>query len=148
MATLYYEDIDVDDVHDLGRYRVTEDELIGFAEQYDPQPIHTDESTARDSIYGGIIASGWYTASVCMRLLVDGLLNDAASMGAFGLDELRWSTPVRAGDTISARTTITDKRESESRNDRGYVQNELIAHNQNGEEVIFWRATNIFGTRP
>lgn len=147
MAILYYEDIDVGDTRDLGSYRVTEDEFTAFAEQYDPQSIHLDEAAARDSVYDGVIASGWYTASVCMRLLVDGFLNEAASMGSFGLDELRWSTPVRAGDTISARNEITDKRASESRNDRGYVQNELIAHNQDGEEVVFWRATNIFGKK-
>lgn len=144
MATLYYEDIEVGDVHDLGEYRVSKDECTVFAERYDPHPIHTDEAAARDSIYGGLIASGWYTASVCMRLLVDGFLNEAASMGSFGLDELQWPTPVRPGDTISAHCKITDKRTSDSRNDRGYVENELTAHNQDDEAVVFWRATNIF----
>lgn len=148
MATLHYEDIDVGEVRELGSYRVTADELTAFAERYDPQPIHVNETVARESIHGGVIASGWHTASICMRLLVDGFLNDAASMGSFGLDELRWRAPVRAGDTITARSEITDKRESSSRNDRGYVQNELVAHNQNGQEVVFWRATNIFGKRP
>ena len=145
MTKLHYEDIEVGEVRELGSYRVSVDEITEFAEQYDPQPIHIDERAARDSIHGGIIASGWYTASVCMRLLVDGFLNDTVSMGSFGLDELRWSTPVRPGDTINAHHEITDKRESGSRDDRGYVQNELIAHNQNDEEVVFWRATNIFG---
>lgn len=148
MATLYYEDIEVGEIRELGEYRVSKDEFTAFAAQYDPQPIHTDEAAAQNSIYGEIIASGWYTASVCMRLLVDGFLSEAASMGAFGLDELRWSTPVRAGDTISVRNEITDKRPSDSRNDRGYVQNEVTAHNQVGEEVVFWRATNIFGRKP
>ena len=148
MAKLHYEDIKVDEVRDLGSYRVSKDELIAFAERYDPQPIHVDEAAARDSVYEGVIASGWYTASVCMRLLVDGFLNDAVSMGSFGLDELRWSTPVRPDDTISARHEIIDKRESDSRDDRGYVQNELIAHNQDHEEVVFWHATNIFGKKP
>lgn len=147
MVTLYYEDIEVGEVRDLGAYRVSNDECTAFAKRYDPQPIHIDEAAARDSIYGEIIASGWYTASVCMRLLVDGFLNDAASMGAFGLDELRWSTPVRAGDTISAHNEITDKRPSDSRDDRGYVQNEVTAYNQDGEEVVFWHATNIFGRK-
>ncbi|WP_435077125.1 MaoC family dehydratase [Halococcus sp. AFM35] len=148
MAKLHYEDIEVGEVRDLGSYRAPEDELMAFAERYDPQPIHVSEAAARESIHDGIIASGWYTASVCMRLLVDGFLNDAASMGSFGLDELRWRAPVRPGDTITVRNEITDKRESESRDDRGYVENELTAHNQNGEEVVFWRATNIFGKRP
>lgn len=148
MATLYYEDIEMGEVRELGTYSVTKDELTAFAQRYDPQPIHVDEAAAQESMYGGVIASGWYTASVCMRLLVDELLKDAASMGSFGLDELRWTTPVRAGDTISAHNEITEKRESESRDDRGYVQNELTAHNQEGEEVVFWRATNIFAKRP
>jgi acyl dehydratase len=148
MTPLHYEDIDVGSVHDLGSYRVSTDELTAFAEQYDPQPIHVDEAAAGESIHGGVIASGWHTASACMRLLVDEFLNDTASMGSFGLDELRWRTPVRAGDTISARSEITDKRESSSRDDRGYVQNELVAHNQHDEEVVFWRATNIFRKRP
>ena len=148
MAKLYYEDIEVGEVRELGSYCMAKDEIMEFAEQYDPQPIHTNEAAACDSIHGGIIASGWYTASVCMRLLVSGFLNDTMSMGSFGLDELRWSTPVRPGDTISARNEIIDKRESSSRNDRGYIQNELVAHTQNNEEVVFWRATNIFGKRP
>lgn len=144
---LYYEDLDVGDVHELGTYRVTKDELTTFAEQYDPQSIHIDEQAAQESIHGGLIASGWYTASVCMRLLVDELLRDAASMGSFGLDELRWRTPVRAGDTISAHNEVTGKKASSSRDDRGYVENDLTASNQDGEEVVFWRATNIFGKR-
>jgi acyl dehydratase len=148
MATLHYEDIEVGEVRELGSYQVSKHELTTFAEQYDPQPIHVNEAAARESIHGGVIASGWYTASVCMRLLVDGFLNDTVSMGSFGLDELRWRAPVRPGDTITARHEITDKRESGSRNDRGYVQNELVAHNQDDEEVVFWRATNIFGKRP
>jgi acyl dehydratase len=147
MTKLHYEDIEIGEVRELGSYRVATDEITEFAEQYDPQPIHIDEAAARESIHGGIIASGWYTASVCMRLLVNGFLNETVSMGSFGLDELRWRAPVRPGDTINARHEITDKRESSSRDDRGYVQNELVAHNQHDEEVAFWRATNIFGKR-
>ena len=144
MTPLYYEDIKVDEVRDLGHFHANEDEIVEFAIQYDPQPIHVDKQAARESIHGGIIASGWYTASMCMKLLTDGLLSNAASMGSFGLDELRWPTPVRPGDSITVQSEIIGKRESNSRSDRGYVKNELIGHNQSDEEVIFWKATNIF----
>lgn len=144
----YYEDIKVGSIQDLGSYTVPKSEMIEFAERYDPQPIHVDEDVARETIHEGLIASGWYTASVCMRLLVDGFLAGTASVGAFGLDELRWRTPVRAGDTIRAEHRILEATESTTRDDRGYVTGELTAYNQNDEEVIEWRATSIFLRRP
>jgi acyl dehydratase len=144
MTRLYYEDIGVGEVRDLGSYTATADELRRFAERYDPQPIHIDADAAAETMYDGIIASGWHTASACMRLLVDGFLNDTVSLGSFGLDELRWRAPVRPGDTVSVEHEITDKTESDTRDDRGYIENEVVATNEDGEEVIFWRATNIF----
>ncbi|WP_101296778.1 MaoC family dehydratase [Halegenticoccus soli] len=144
MTKLHFEDVREGEIRELGSYRVSKDEMVAFAQRYDPQPIHVDESAAEASIYGGIIASGWYTAGVCMRLLVDGFLIDAASMGSFGLDELRWRAPVRPDDVISVRNEIVDARESTSRDDRGYVKNELTARNQDREEVLSWTATNIF----
>lgn len=145
---LYYEDIDIGDVRALGQYTADRAELIQFAERYDPQPIHIDPEAAADSIYGGIIASGWHTSSACMALLVNGFLNDTVSLGSFGLDELRWRTPVRPGDTVSVTHRLTDKRESTTRDDRGYIENEIEATNEDGEEVVFWRATNIFLKHP
>jgi acyl dehydratase len=144
MARLYYEDIGVGEVRDLGSYTASKEELLQFAERYDPQPIHVDEDAAAETMYGELIASGWHTASACMRLLVDGFLNDTVSLGSFGLDELRWRVPVRPGDTVTVTHEITGKTESTTRDDRGYIENEIEAMNQNGEEVIFWRATNIF----
>ncbi|WP_129116161.1 MaoC family dehydratase [Halegenticoccus tardaugens] len=144
MTEIYFEDIREGDVRELGSYRVPKDEMVAFAHQYDPQPIHVDESAAEDSIYDGIIASGWYTAGVCMQLLVDEFLDHAASVGSLGLDELRWETPVRPSDVISARNEILEVRESTTRDDRGYVKNYLVAHNQDGDEVLSWTATNIF----
>jgi acyl dehydratase len=143
----YYEDIAVGEKVALGEYEFTEAEMTRFAAQYDPQPIHVDEAAAAESIYGGLIASGWHTGAVCMRLLVDGFLSDVASMGAFGLDELRWKRPVRPGDTVSAEVEILEKSPSESRDDRGYVTNRLVGRNGDGEDVIEWRATNIVGRR-
>jgi acyl dehydratase len=141
---LYYEDIDIGEDRELGSYTADRDELIQFAERYDPQPIHVDPAAAADTMYGGIIASGWHTSSACMALLVEGFLNDTVSLGSFGLDELRWRTPVRPEDTINVTHRITDKGESTTRDDRGYIENEVEATNEESEEVVFWRATNIF----
>lgn len=147
MSKRTYEDIDVGAVHEVGSFEATESEMRRFAERYDPQPFHVDPDAATNSMYGGLIASGWYTASACMRLLVDEFFNNTVSMGSFGLDELRWRSPVRPGDTVSVKMEILDKSGSTSRPDRGYVKNEVTATNQDGEEVIFWRATNIIGRR-
>lgn len=144
MSTTYFEDLTEGEVTDLGSAEVDREEMIAFARRYDPQPIHTDETAPETAVYGGVIASGWYTAGLCMRLFVDGLLKDAASAGSFGLDELRWTAPVRAGDTIHAENEILETWPSESRADRGYVSNELRGFNGEGEPVISWTATNIF----
>lgn len=147
MVDTYFDDFAAGDVYDLGSYTVPAEEMRTFAERYDPQPIHTDPAAAEESMYGGLIASGWYTASVCMRLVVDGLFRDAASMGSFGLDELRWHAPVRPGDTLSVTLEVLDTRVSESNSDRGYVRNRVTATDGDGTEVLHWIASNIFGRR-
>lgn len=144
MAKRYFEDITVGEGSELGSFTASKDEMVQFAERYDPQPIHLDEAAAEESIHGGLIASGWYTASRCMRLTVDEFLNDTVTAGSFGLDELRWRTPVRPDDTITVEYRVTEKTESTSYDDRGYVENEITATNQDGDEVVFWRGTNIF----
>ena len=107
--TIYFEDLAVGDEWTYGEYDVTEDELVDFAEQYDPQWFHTDrERAAKASPYGGLIASGWHTAAMTMRLLVEGFLDDTATMGAKGVDELRWRKPVEPGDTLSIRIAVED----------------------------------------
>ncbi|WP_410767457.1 MaoC family dehydratase [Haloferax sp. DFSO60] len=144
MPLRYYEDIPVGDVHDLGSYEADRSELLAFAERYDPQPIHVDPEIAAETMYGGVIASGWHTASSCMRLLVDGFLAETETLGSFGLEELRWRNPVYPGDEVSVEVRILEKTESTSRDDRGYITSETEATNQDGEEVVYWRATNIF----
>jgi len=134
----YYEDIEIGDIEEFGEYHVTKAELLEFAEQYDPQPFHTDEAAAEDSAFGQLVASGWHTASMCMRLLVDGPIQDRAAMGARGVDELRWHQPVTPGDTLSVRTEVLDKRVSESDPTRGYVNTKLEGLNQDGDVVISW----------
>lgn len=146
--TYYFEDLREGECRALGQYEIPKDEMIQFARRYDPQPIHVDERAAEESIFEGIIASGWYTASVCMRLLADEFLNETASMGALGLDALEWSQPVRAGDTLSVENEIVELTPSENRSDRGYVRNETRAYNQHDQEVLRWVATNIVGRAP
>lgn len=143
----YYEDIEVGDTREYGEYEVTKAEILEFAEQYDPQPFHTDEEAAAESAFGELVASGWHTASICMRLLVEGPLHDQASMGARGVDELRWREPVRPGDTLSIRTEIVDKRVSESDPRRGYVDSRLEGVNQDDEVVISWIAHGMIARR-
>ena len=147
MSKRTFEEIEEGAVHDVGSFEATEAEMLAFAERYDPQPIHVDPEAAAESIFGGLIASGWYTASGCMRLLVDGFFNDTVSMGAFGMDELRWRTPVRPGDTVGVELEVVEKTASESRDDRGYVDVDVRATNQDDEEVVRWSATNIIGRR-
>lgn len=144
MTTIHFEDLTEGAVRDLGHAEADREEMLAFARRYDPQPIHTDETAAEDSIYGELIASGWYTAGLCMRLLVDGFFADAASMGSPGLEELRWTAPVRPGDTIHAENEIIETRPSESRSDRGYARNELRGYDDDGDLVIEWTARNIF----
>lgn len=143
----YYEDIEIGDTEEFGEYHVTKDEILAFAEQYDPQPFHTDEAAAEDSAFGQLVASGWHTASICMRLLVDGPMQDRAGMGARGVDELRWHQPVTPGDTLSVRTEVLEKRVSESDPTRGYVDTKLEGINQNGEVVISWIGLEMVARR-
>lgn len=109
MLSGYYEDIEIGATQEFGSYTVEKEEIVSFAEQYDPQPFHVDESAAEDSIFGELVASGWHTAAMTMRILVDNRLEDDRSMGAVGVDDLRWKQPVRPGDTLTVRTEVVDK---------------------------------------
>ncbi|OLZ40779.1 acyl dehydratase [Natrinema saccharevitans] len=144
----YYEDIEVGETREFGEYHVTKAEVLEFAERYDPQPFHTDEEAAEESAFGELVASGWHTAAMCMRMLVDGPIQDRASMGARGVDELRWKQPVKPGDTLSVRTEIVDKRVSESDPTRGYVDSKLEGINQDGDVVISWIGLGMIARRP
>src|SRR5688572_4702411 len=147
MPKHYWEDFHPGDAWQFGSHTFTRDEMLTFARQYDPQPFHIDEEAARRSIYGGLIASGWQTVSVCFRLAVEGLIGDTASMGSPGLDELRWLKPVRPGDTISARAEVLESRPSQSKPDRGSVRMRYEATNQRGEVVLSWTGIGIFARR-
>lgn len=131
----------------LGSRRVTRDEIIAFAREFDPQPFHLDEDAARETIYGGLIASGWHTVSLFMRLLADGLLANAASMGSPGVDEVRWLKPVRPGDTLTARGVVDAVVPSRSKPDRGMLKTTYEMRNQDGETVLTIKGLGMFARR-
>jgi len=144
----YFGDFQVGQVHELGSYEVTREDILAFARQYDPQPFHLDEKAGRRSIYGSIIASGWQTAAICHRMLVRSVLEDSSSMGSPGVDELRWLRPVRPGDTLSARIEVLEVMLSRSKPDRGTVRTRMEVRNQQGEMVMTENAAVIFRRRP
>src|SRR5690606_27178970 len=106
----------------LGPVTVSKDDMIGFAREFDPQPFHVDEVAAKESFVGTLIASGWHTCSLNMKLFAEGILLDSTGMGAPGVEELKWLLPVRPGDTLRTRAIVTDRRESKSRPHIGLVQ--------------------------
>jgi acyl dehydratase len=148
MVYRYFEDFAEGDTVELGSFTYTEQQIVDFARDYDPQPMHTDPDAARDSIYGGLIASGWQTATSYMRLLVDEIMRDSASVGSPGIDRLRWLKPVRAGDTLRSRFTVLEARPSNSRPDWGIVRSRGEVLNQKDEVVMDVEAVNFFGRRP
>ena len=134
--TLHFEDLEVGTTRECGSVEVDRDEMVDFAERFDPQPIHVDEEAARDSEFGGLIASGWYTASLVARQLVTGFMNDLASLGGRGMDDIRWREPVRAGDVLSVSIEVLDKEPSERNPAIGDYRVEVVATNDEGETVL------------
>jgi acyl dehydratase len=147
-VTLYLEDLTPGRVFELGSVVVTEEAIVEFATRYDPQPFHVDPEAAADSPFGGLIASGWQTCALFMRLLVDGLVRHSAGMGSPGMDEVRWLAPVRPGDTLTATFTVADARPSSSRPDRGIVHSLCEMRNQDGVVVMTMRGMGMYGRRP
>ena len=139
----WFEDYVPGAVHDLGSVMVDEQKIIAFARQFDPQPFHLDKEWAEKSVFGGLIASGWHTACMAMRLIVDHYLSEVSSEGSPGIDELRWLRPVRPGDQLSVRATILDARLSRSRPERGIVRSQIETLNQD-EEVVMHLTSTIF----
>jgi acyl dehydratase len=144
----YFEDFEAGQVYQLGSRRLVRDEIVAFAAEYDPQPFHVDDDAARDSPFGGLIASGWQTASVFMRLYVDAVLSDAASLGSPGVEELRWLHPVRPDDVLSGTFTVEEVTPSGRNPNRGTVhfRGEMVNHE--GVVVLRMRGRGLFGRRP
>ena len=148
MAMRYFEDFKVGDVVESGARTITKDEILAFARDFDPQPFHTDEAAARQTMYGSLIASGWHSGSLMMRLFYDSLFREVASLGSPGIDELRWLKPVRPGDTLTLRSTVLELIPSRSKPDRGLVRMHCELRNQDGEVVMSIKPLNFVGRRP
>lgn len=139
----YFEDYVPGSVREFGAITVEQAEIIDFAKRYDPQVFHTDPEAAKNTIFGGLVASGWHTAALAMRLIVQHYLSAAATLGSPGIDELRWLKPVRPNDVISVRLTILETRPSRSKSDRGVIRSFIEVLNQNGEVVLSWKGMNM-----
>jgi len=147
MTDRYFEDYVPGSVHDLGTISISESDIVEFARRYDPQAFHIDAEAARRTQFGGLIASGWQTAGLMMRLAVERYLSDAASLASPGVDELRWTQPVRPGDALSVRATVLEARPSTSKPDRGLVRTLFEVRNQRGEIVMTVKGMNMLKRR-
>ena len=122
MPRLHWEDFTPGQVTDCGSRVVTRAEIVAFAAEYDPQPMHLDEQAASATLLGGLVASGWHSCCILMRMLTDNLLVDASFMGAPGVEEVRWLAPLRPGERVTLRATVLETRASRSRSDLGFVK--------------------------
>lgn len=132
----YFEDYTAGERHELGAHPVTESDIVSYARRFDAQAFHLDPLAARQSIYGGLIASGWHTGSIMMKLLAEHFISPYSSMGSPGVDEVRWPRPVRPGDVLRLRVTVIDRRRSVSKPDRGLLRLRQECVNQRGEVVM------------
>jgi acyl dehydratase len=143
----YFEDYVAGSVHEFGSIVVDETEVREFGKRFVPLSYHTDPEAAKKSIYGGLIASGWHTAALMMRLYTDHYLSKVANLGSPGCDELRWSKPVFPGDQLSIRVTVIETRRSDSKPDRGIVQSFTEVLNQKREVVMSVKMVNFVRAR-
>ena len=149
MTKRYWEDFIVGEALALGATPpVTEEAIIAFARQYDPQYFHVDPVRATESIFGGLVASGWHTASMVMRLWVDAIVSKTVSMGSPGVEDLRWPAPVRPGDTLTSRAVVLETRPSKSRPEMGLVRWRAETSNQRDKLVFTMTGTSFIGRRP
>src|SRR4051794_21216102 len=144
----YFEDYEPGAVYTAGALHVTESDVIDFARRYDPQPMHTDPDFAARGRFGGLIASGWHTGAMMMRLFADNFLSPASSLASPGLDELRWHLPVRPGDTLSLRITILSARPSRKNPQQGVLRSLVEVLNQTGAVVMSLKPVSLVRRRP
>lgn len=136
MAKLYWEDFAPGDVASYGPRLVTREEIVAFAAEFDPQPMHLDEDAARAGMLGGLAASGWHSCALLMRVISDGFLLDSSFMGGTGVDEVRWHGPVRPGDRLTVRATVLETRESSSRPELGFAKVLFEMFNAAGQKLM------------
>ncbi len=144
----YFEDYPQGAVFELGSFEVSEEEIVSFARRYDPQPMHIDREAAAEGMFGGLIASGWHTVALQMRLIAERFLSSASSLPSPGIDELRWLRPVRPGDRLTVRVTVLEANRSRTRPDRGMVRSLIEVSNQDDAVVMSLKPMNLMRCRP
>lgn len=147
MAKLFFEDFKPGAVASYGPRRVTREEIIAFAAEYDPQPMHLDEDAGRNSLLGGLAGSGWHTCCLMMRMIYDGFLYNSNSMGSPGIDEVRWLTPLRPDTNITLRSTVIETRASRSRPEMGFVKFLFEVLDEAGDRIMTLKSFLIIGVR-
>jgi acyl dehydratase len=146
-AKLFWEDFTPGRVFEYGPRRITREEILEFAAEFDPQPFHLDDAAARATMLGGLCASGWHSCCILMRMSADGFVLNSSSMGAPGVDEVCWLLPIRPGDDLTLRATVQSTRASNSRPDMGFVNVLLELYNAAGKRVMSLTAPLMFGRR-
>jgi acyl dehydratase len=147
MGKRTFEDFAVGSVVEYGPRVVTRGEIIDFARQFDPQPMHLDDDAGRNSMLGGLSASGWHTCALAMRLIAEGIFNDSEAMGSPGIDEVRWMLPLRPNDSITLRATVLDMRTSRSRPQIGFIAYRFELLNQDRAIIMQMDFTVMMGRR-
>jgi acyl dehydratase len=148
MSERWFEDYVVGTASEHGSIRVDEAELVDFGRRFDPQPFHIDPDAAAAGPYGGLIASGWHTCALMMRLFAQEYLSSASSLGSSGVDDLRWILPARPDEELVLRTTVEEARLSRTKPDRGLVRTRIELVDQRGDVVLRMTAMNLIRTRP
>jgi acyl dehydratase len=144
---LYWEDFIPGQVTEYGPRRITREEILDFAAEFDPQPFHIDDAAARASMLGGLCASGWHSCCILMRMSADGFVLNSSSMGAPGIEEVLWLAPIRPGDDLTLRATVLSTRASGSRPELGFVNVQLELYDAAGTRMISLKAPLMFGRR-
>jgi acyl dehydratase len=144
---IWWEDLEIGQIRDLGSLSPTAEEIVAFARQFDPQPFHLDPEAAKASVFGGLCASGWHTCSLAMRLMVTNFLHESSSLGSPGLENIKWLKPVFPGDTLRLQHTITEKRVMGKRPDVGLVRTIWEMFNQHGDKVLHMEGYGMFRLR-
>jgi acyl dehydratase len=144
---VWWEDLEVGQVKDLGTISATAEEIVAFASQFDPQPFHLDPEAAKASVFGALCASGWHTCAMAMRLMVTNFLHETSSLGSPGLDSLKWLKPVYPGDLLRLQHSIIEKRPMGKRPDVGLVRTVWEMFNQHGDKVLHMEGYGMFRRR-
>jgi acyl dehydratase len=145
---IWWEDFRLGESAEMGRHTFSEEEILAFGRQYDPQPFHADPAAAQGTVFGGVIASGWQTCAVAMRLMVESYVRKTVSLGSPGVDNIRWLKPVRPGDTLVYKRVVIETRASMTRKGVGLVKHRYEAVNQAGDLVLTMEGWGMFGRRP